>query len=1067
MADNFQIVDSKAINAELDNVIKKTDELVDVFKEFYTISSEINNLYKSGMPKDLSEAKKREADSTRANNKVLSEFERLQKDVVKLQNMEAKSVAVLKEQKRLLNAQNKQDAQITLQQNGSLNNQLGLYNKLQLKLNATTNTLQNLLAKKELGLALSSREEKSIATLTARQQKYDQILKSSDATMGKYGRRVGEYASAFDPLSNSINQLTREAPAFAVSVQTGFLALSNNIPIFFDAVNQIVAKNKVLQAEGKKTGSVLGAIASSLFSWQTALSVGVTLLTIYGKDIVEWGSKILSASKAVNTSKKALEDFNAVKKEASTSASKEIADLEVTYKLMKDESIARKDRLEFAKKLQDLYPKIFGSMTTEQMLLQNTTDKYNTLKDAILATAIAQGVRNKISEATNKFLDKEKENLDRVGQAKIAVQKAGEMGDVVFSGQGETADIVVTTDYRVKRAELALSEARKLRNKDISEYQAYLNTMVKISKGYEVKSLILDKPEKEKEIKVKKSREKQAKDTTDYYALEKAKLEAYYDIIDEVNERRLNQINNDEYTFDIDKIAQRNDVYNTQIANANKYYSELIALAKKYNKETLTIEAKRDDEVGKLQDKQNNNLADSPKALKEKMQSLQEIEDMYLEMSFSEQRRAINNNKLLSTDEKQYLITRLKFKQNKESLELENKILEKDILELETKDKLTLADEKLLATKRKQLQINKEALDQNDKDDEVARINKLIENYKYATEVIKDGLKDLGFENLANDFDALFKKIIDGSFSVKDAVLAVGDAIADGLTVMVNTQKDRTISALDEQLAYSQATTEQELEFIYSRLNGLNALQDATAEQITEREALEDEARTLKEQQQEREKQIAIQKAKAEQRASAQNALINGALGATKTIAQMGFVAGMPYALLSLAFGALQSGIIMAKNPVPEYYVGTSNARQGYAWTQERGAEIHTDRFGNIKTLGDEGGARLTYMDSGDKVYTAEQSRKMIDGLEPNYKSMMFQGGVMPINIDNRVNEDKIIKGVGSEFEKVMKQYDKTNVYELNGKVYKENGKGLPILIGDVEKEKQVIVKVKSKKFRD
>jgi len=87
--------------------------------------------------------------------------------------------------------------------------------------------------------------------LSGRITKYDNTLKAVDASMGKYQRNVGNYAIAFNPLSNSINQLTRETPAFANSVQTGFMAISNNLPIFFDAMQQSIAQQKELQAQGQ------------------------------------------------------------------------------------------------------------------------------------------------------------------------------------------------------------------------------------------------------------------------------------------------------------------------------------------------------------------------------------------------------------------------------------------------------------------------------------------------------------------------------------------------------------------------------------------------------------------------------------------------------------------------------------------------------------------------------------------------------------------------------------------------------------------------------------------------
>lgn len=162
-----------------------------------------------------------------------------------------------------------------------------LYNKVQSKLNTLTAEYKNLAVQKELGLKLTDSETKRYEFLQGKITKYDTTLKAVDATMGKHQRNVGNYASGFNAVSNSINQLTREAPAFANSVQTGFMAISNNLPIFFDAIAQAGKENQKLQAEGKKTSSVFKQVASSIFSAGTLLSVAVTLLTVYGADLVK------------------------------------------------------------------------------------------------------------------------------------------------------------------------------------------------------------------------------------------------------------------------------------------------------------------------------------------------------------------------------------------------------------------------------------------------------------------------------------------------------------------------------------------------------------------------------------------------------------------------------------------------------------------------------------------------------------------------------------------------------------------------------------------------------------
>ena len=57
---------------------------------------------------------------------------------------------------------------------------------------------------------------------------------------------------------------------------------------------------------------------------------------------------------------------------------------------------------------------------------------------------------------------------------------------------------------------------------------------------------------------------------------------------------------------------------------------------------------------------------------------------------------------------------------------------------------------------------------------------------------------------------------------------------------------------------------------------------------------------------------------------------------------------------------------------------GTENAPEGWAVVDEQGAEIVTDKKGNVKDLGTSGGARFKYLDKGDKVITANKSSNLL-----------------------------------------------------------------------------------------
>ncbi|MEJ6980737.1 hypothetical protein WG906_09775 [Pedobacter sp. P351] len=118
--------------------------------------------------------------------------------------------------------------------------------------------------------------------------------------LGKFQRNVGNYAGGFSGLGNSINQLTREFPAFTYSVQTGFMALSNNLPIFFDQIRQTQVEIKALRAQGEKVPGLFSQLTSSVLSWGTALSIGITLFTVYGKEIGGFVSTLFKGKGAMD-----------------------------------------------------------------------------------------------------------------------------------------------------------------------------------------------------------------------------------------------------------------------------------------------------------------------------------------------------------------------------------------------------------------------------------------------------------------------------------------------------------------------------------------------------------------------------------------------------------------------------------------------------------------------------------------------------------------------------------------------------------------------------------------------
>lgn len=114
----------------------------------------------------------------------------------------------------------------------------------------------------------------------------------------------------YNGLGNSINQISREMSAFTVSAQTGFLAISNNIPILADEIQRLKDRNAELTASGEKAVPVWKQVVKGIFSWQTALSIGITLLTVYGKEVATWIGTLFKGKGAIDELKASQEALN-------------------------------------------------------------------------------------------------------------------------------------------------------------------------------------------------------------------------------------------------------------------------------------------------------------------------------------------------------------------------------------------------------------------------------------------------------------------------------------------------------------------------------------------------------------------------------------------------------------------------------------------------------------------------------------------------------------------------------------------------------------------------------------
>lgn len=226
----------------------------------------------------------------------------------------------------------------------------------------------------------------------------DAKVKELDASMGVHTRKVGDYASGFNMLGFQIQQVAHEFPALAYGPQAFFSGISNNIPMLADEVAKVIKEVRALRAAGEAYVPVWKQIAKSIISWQTLLVAGVTVLTLYGKEITNWVASLFKGKTTIDASAAALERFNSAMAQGSVSAQSELTKLNLLYRAATDLSRPYEERAEAVKKLQDIYPAYFGNMAAEQVMVGNAVGAYENLRDAIIEVAEAKAAQELITE---------------------------------------------------------------------------------------------------------------------------------------------------------------------------------------------------------------------------------------------------------------------------------------------------------------------------------------------------------------------------------------------------------------------------------------------------------------------------------------------------------------------------------------------------------------------------------------------------------------------------------------------------------------------------------------------
>ena len=235
-------------------------------------------------------------------------------------------------------------------------------------------------------------------------QNFQQISNTS-TTAADGMNQVANVAPRFNALNVSVQQVARELPSLAISANTFFLAISNNLPILADSISAARKENEAMIASGQKATPVWKQVASSLFSWQTALVLGVTALSMYATDIVAAISSQSSFKKSVDSTALAMKQLNSAREKGVQDAQQELTSLNVLYSASMDDARSKEERLSAVKQLKAEYPDYFKNLSNESIMAGQASEAYDRLAKSLTDAAIARASMDKMTENATKILD--------------------------------------------------------------------------------------------------------------------------------------------------------------------------------------------------------------------------------------------------------------------------------------------------------------------------------------------------------------------------------------------------------------------------------------------------------------------------------------------------------------------------------------------------------------------------------------------------------------------------------------------------------------------------------------
>lgn len=865
-----------------------------------------------------------------------------------------KQSSLLKQRHTELMAQNQQYSALIKNHSTAIISASGSYYEM----NAAMLELQ----KRYKALSEADRESSVGKNLIAQANALNNKLKEIDSQFGNYQRNVGNYASSWNGLNVQTQQLLRELPSLTMSFNQFFLAISNNLPMFVDELKRASEEFKRMKSEGQTAVPVWKQLLGSLFSWQSALVIGITLLSAYSSEIIDWVASLFKAKKSISEIASAETNLANARRRGVSDSIKERTELDLLYKATQDNKRSMQERIAAIDELRSKYPSYFENMSNEEILAGKATKSYKELRTELVANAIARAQLDKMTEIASQryeaWIKRTNQYNTYLKAQRDAEKDLQAYEEAKKKGAWNTANLGDASKKSKEQAEKAYNAWLNL----VQEVSKYDKTLKGMADNINVKALVNDPGKNNKAYDDEK---KKAEEYAEYIKkitedLSKSKIE----LIADGREREIAEISK-EYDDRIKEIKGRTDEEIELRKNLETLKGKAIAeINDKYDKELLEIEKTNlenrlasigensNEELDKrlnLQIQLNNMMRDAEiKDAEKNGEDVVAIRMKYMQRENSLIMRNLqkriglieaNTDKVVNEQETSALKEANIIKKQYANGEISKEDYEKKLYDIgvkyakarlqtllaEAKAEMALVD--INSEKAKELleRIDKiqAQIDELNYDDANKKQKEWIDKFKSGLSEMNDAARDtLGetagiFEGLS---DIMVDVAEDGKLSFENMAQAVGK-IVSGITSLMTDIYDAQIENIEKEQEANDEAYDKEIERIEAlEENGAISTEEAEAR----KRAAED--KTAAKNAELEKKKAALQEKQAKWNKA--NSIIQAGIFTALAITEA--LPNLVLAALVGAMGAAQVALIAAQ-PIPKYAKGTKDHPGGLA----------------------------------------------------------------------------------------------------------------------------------------